>query len=145
MRSIGADVACAAGYPGVHDDHNRSPDRDPTVTKGLLVRLEARPGREDDVERFLVEGRSLVEQEPDTTWPSSFARPASSCRRSPARSPDLRSGSRPAATGSSSLPGQTRPARPSGRRVPRELVKHGLSLLGSLPDMDKNDVLAAKL
>lgn len=63
MRSIGADVACAAGYPGVHDDHNRSPDRDPTVTKGLLVRLEARPGREDDVERFLVEGRSLVEQE----------------------------------------------------------------------------------
>ncbi|MGI9099088.1 MAG: hypothetical protein ACR2H2_11485 [Solirubrobacteraceae bacterium] len=33
------------------------------MTKGLLVRLEARPGREDDVERFLVEGRSLVEQE----------------------------------------------------------------------------------
>jgi hypothetical protein len=27
----------------------------------------------------------------------------------------------------------------------RELAKHALSLLGSLPDMDKNDVLAGKL
>jgi hypothetical protein len=29
------------------------------VTKGLLVRLEAKPGKEDVVERFLAEGRSL--------------------------------------------------------------------------------------
>src|SRR3982751_1336475 len=38
-----------------------------TVTKGLLVRIEARPGREDDVERFLRDGQSLVEEEPGTT------------------------------------------------------------------------------
>jgi hypothetical protein len=42
------------------------------VTKGLLVRLEARPGREDDVERFLVEARDLVECEPDTTASTSL-------------------------------------------------------------------------
>lgn len=30
-------------------------------------------------------------------------------------------------------------------RVPRELAKHAASLLGSVPDMDKCDVLAAKL
>jgi hypothetical protein len=40
-----------------------------TVTKGLLVRLETKPGREGDVEGFLNEGRSLVAQEPDrTAW-----------------------------------------------------------------------------
>jgi quinol monooxygenase YgiN len=38
-----------------------------TVTKGLLVRLESKPGKEDEVERFLVEARPLVEQEPQTT------------------------------------------------------------------------------
>jgi quinol monooxygenase YgiN len=36
---------------------------------GLLVRLEAKPGREADVEKLLFGGRSLVEEEPDTrTW-----------------------------------------------------------------------------
>lgn len=33
----------------------------------LLVRLEAKPGREKDVEDFLHAGLSLVENEPDTT------------------------------------------------------------------------------
>lgn len=49
------------------------------VTKGLLVRIEAKEGREDDVQSFLEGGEALVEQEPDTTaWfairfgPSSF-------------------------------------------------------------------------
>jgi quinol monooxygenase YgiN len=37
------------------------------VTKGLLVRIEARPGREQDVERFLRDGLPIVEQEPATT------------------------------------------------------------------------------
>ena len=37
------------------------------VTEGLLVRLEAKPGKEDDVESFLQGGLSLVEQEPETT------------------------------------------------------------------------------
>ncbi|RZT85733.1 hypothetical protein EV383_2613 [Pseudonocardia sediminis] len=49
------------------------------VTVGLLVRLEALPGREGDVENFLQQGLGLVQQEPDTVrWfairfgPSSF-------------------------------------------------------------------------
>ena len=33
----------------------------------LWVRLEARPGREKDLENFLRQGLSLVEQEPGTT------------------------------------------------------------------------------
>jgi len=36
------------------------------VTVGLLVTLEAQPGKEADVEEFLNAGRSLVEEEPDT-------------------------------------------------------------------------------
>ena len=49
------------------------------VTKALLVRLEARPGKEDDVRDFLNQGLSIVEGEPKTVrWfavefgPSSF-------------------------------------------------------------------------
>ena len=39
------------------------------VTVGLLVRLEAKPGKEADVENFLRGALSLVEQEPATiTW-----------------------------------------------------------------------------
>lgn len=37
------------------------------VTKALFVRLEAKPGREADVEAFLRGGLSIVEQEPATT------------------------------------------------------------------------------
>jgi quinol monooxygenase YgiN len=36
-------------------------------TVGLLVRLEAKPGKEADVERFLEGGLALVNEEPDTT------------------------------------------------------------------------------
>ncbi len=36
------------------------------VTVGLLVRLEAKPGKEADVERFLEGGLALVNEEPDT-------------------------------------------------------------------------------
>ncbi len=50
------------------------------VTVGLWALLEAKPGREADVEAFLESGRALVEDEPDTTaWfavklgPSAFA------------------------------------------------------------------------
>jgi hypothetical protein len=38
-----------------------------TVTKGLLVRIEANPGREADVEAFLHGGLQLVLEEPATT------------------------------------------------------------------------------
>nr|WP_238694085.1 MULTISPECIES: hypothetical protein [unclassified Kocuria] len=37
-----------------------------SVTKGLLVRLEALPGKEDEVQEFLGIGRGLVEEEPAT-------------------------------------------------------------------------------
>ena len=50
-----------------------------SVTKGLLVRFDALPGKEDDVKEFLDRGRVLVEDEQTTTaWfairlgPSSF-------------------------------------------------------------------------
>ncbi|HZC07976.1 MAG TPA: antibiotic biosynthesis monooxygenase [Ktedonobacterales bacterium] len=50
-----------------------------TVTKGLLVRLEAKPGKESDVEAFLKGALPIVQQESATTaWfairfgPSSF-------------------------------------------------------------------------
>ena len=38
-----------------------------TVTKGLLVRIEANPGREADVEAFLNGGLEIVLGEPATT------------------------------------------------------------------------------
>jgi quinol monooxygenase YgiN len=37
------------------------------VTKGLWVPLEAKPGKEAEVTRFLEGGQSIVEGEPDTT------------------------------------------------------------------------------
>lgn len=37
------------------------------VSVGLWVRLEAKPGREDDVAAFLRSGRDLVDAEPLTT------------------------------------------------------------------------------
>jgi quinol monooxygenase YgiN len=38
----------------------------PMVTVGLLVTLEAKPGKEADVERFLEGGLPIVNEEPDT-------------------------------------------------------------------------------
>ncbi len=39
------------------------------VKCGLLFRLEAKPGKENEVAQFLEGGLALVEQEPDTrTW-----------------------------------------------------------------------------
>lgn len=50
------------------------------VTKGLIVRLEARAGKEEQLASFLLDARPLVEDEPQTVaWfalrisPSSFA------------------------------------------------------------------------
>ena len=37
------------------------------ITVGLLVRLEAKPGKEAEVENFLKSGLPLVEDEPETT------------------------------------------------------------------------------
>ena len=38
-----------------------------TVSKGLLIRLEAQPGKEDEVFAFLEQGLPLVQAEPATT------------------------------------------------------------------------------
>ncbi len=37
------------------------------VTVGLLVRLVAKPGKENEVQSFLESGLDLVQEEPDTT------------------------------------------------------------------------------
>jgi hypothetical protein len=36
------------------------------VTKALIVRLEAKPGKESEVESFLNSGLAVVQEEPDT-------------------------------------------------------------------------------
>ncbi len=38
-----------------------------TVNKGLLIRLEAQPGKERDVASFLEQGLPIVQEEPATT------------------------------------------------------------------------------
>jgi quinol monooxygenase YgiN len=50
------------------------------TTKALFVRLEAKPGKEEEVAKFLRDGQGLVQQEPETTaWfgirlgPTTFA------------------------------------------------------------------------
>ncbi|MDQ3342469.1 MAG: hypothetical protein M3524_02670, partial [Actinomycetota bacterium] len=72
----GAVQALTPSRGQVHDDDGKEPAM---VTKGLLVRIEALPGKEQEVADFLESGLSLVEQEPaTTTWfairfgPSSF-------------------------------------------------------------------------
>ncbi|MBI3803289.1 MAG: antibiotic biosynthesis monooxygenase [Nitrospirae bacterium] len=97
------------------------------VKVALFVRLEAKPGKEKDVESFLRSGLSVVQQEPATTaWfairlgPSSFgifdAFPDESGRQ----------------------------AHLSGR-VAAALMEKAPELLAKPPAIEKVDVLAAKL
>jgi len=97
------------------------------VTVALLVRLEAKPGKESEVEAFLNSGLALVEEEPETTaWfairmgPSTFGIfdgfPDDSGRRS----------------------------HLSGR-VAAALMAKAPDLLAQPPSIEKVDVLAAKL
>jgi quinol monooxygenase YgiN len=61
-------MPCAhPGIRGAMTSTSTSSTATVTVTKGLLVRLEAKTGKEDDVERFLTEARPLVEREPKTS------------------------------------------------------------------------------
>lgn len=106
---------------------DKLPSHAAEVHKGLLLMFAPKSEHEDDVARFLRDARELVEREPGTVaW---FA-----IKHEDGRYgifdvfPDNRA----------------RLAHLTGR-VPRELAKHALSLLGSIPDMDKHDVLAAKL
>ena len=97
------------------------------VTVALLVRLEAKPGKEAAVEAFLNSGLALVEDEPDTiAWfairmgPSTFgifdAFPDDSGRK----------------------------AHLSGK-VAAALMTNASELLAEPPVIEKVDVLAAKL
>ena len=97
------------------------------VTVALLVRLEAKPGKEAEVESFLRSGLSLVQDEPATTaWfgirlgPSTFGI-------------------------FDAFPNEAgRQAHLSGR-VAAALMAKASELLANPPVIEKVDVLAAKL
>jgi quinol monooxygenase YgiN len=97
------------------------------VTVGLLVRLEAKPGKQDEVAAFLRGGLALVEAEPATTawfavrlWPSTFG------------IFDV-------------FPDEAgRQAHLAGR-VAAALMAQAAELLSQAPVIEKVDVLAAKL
>ena len=97
------------------------------VNLGLFVRLEAKPGKEKDVENFLRGGLSLVQQEPATiAW---FA---------------IRMG--PSTFGIfDAFPDESgREAHLAGR-VAAALKEKGSELLAQPPSIQKVDVLATKL
>lgn len=97
------------------------------VTVALYVRLEARPGREADVENFLKGGLALVQDEPDTTaW---FA---------------IRMGQTTFGI-FDAFPGEAgRQAHLSGK-VAAALKDKAAELFAKAPAIEKVDVLAAKL
>ncbi|MEN3292648.1 MAG: hypothetical protein V7642_1901 [Burkholderiales bacterium] len=93
-------------------------------TKGLLLTFKAKSGHEQQVEQFLRDAQQLVQQEPETTaW---FA----------IRLDDGHYGIFDVFPDNGG-----RFAHLTGH-VPRELAKHSLSLLGSVPDIEMLDVLA---
>ena len=97
------------------------------VTVALLVRLEAKPGKENEVESFLKSGLAIVEEEPDTiAW---FAiRMSQSTFGIFDAFPD----------------DSGRQAHLSGR-VAAALMAKASELLAQPPAIEKVDVLAAKL
>jgi len=97
------------------------------VTVGLLVRLEAKSGKESEVEQFLKSGLAIVEEEPETiAW---FA---------------IRIG--PSTFGIFDVfPDESgRHAHLTGR-VAAALMAKASELLAEPPAIEKVDVLAAKL
>lgn len=98
-----------------------------TVTKGLWVPLEAKPGKEADVARFLEGGQALVEDEPDTTaW---FA---------------VQLGEAQFAIFDVFPDDSARQAHLSGR-VAEALMAQAEELLAQPPDIRQVDVIASKL
>ena len=97
------------------------------VTVGLLVRLEAKPGKEAEVENFLKSGLALVENEPETTvW---FA---------------IRMGQSTFGIFDAFPSDSGRQAHLSGR-VAAALMAKASDLLSQPPVIEKVDVLAVKL
>jgi hypothetical protein len=96
------------------------------VTRGLLLTFRPKQGHEPQVEQFLRDAQGLVEREPGTTaW---FAL-------------HLEQGEYGIFD---VFPDNMARLSHLGGQVPRELTKHALSLLGSVPDMDMLQVLAAR-
>ncbi|HEY6802870.1 MAG TPA: antibiotic biosynthesis monooxygenase [Pyrinomonadaceae bacterium] len=97
------------------------------VTVGLYVRLEAKPGKEAEVEAFLKSGLALVEEEPETTaW---FA---------------IRMGQSTFGIFDVFPDDAGRQAHLSGK-VAAALMEKAPELLAEAPAIKKIDVLAAKL
>jgi quinol monooxygenase YgiN len=104
--------------------HGLSPGLD---TKGMLLTFKARTGHESEVEQFLRDARPMVMDEPKTTaW---FA----------IHTDDGEYGIFDVFPDNGG-----RFAHLAGH-VPRELARHALSLLGSMPDMEMLNVEAEKL
>jgi len=97
------------------------------VTKAILLTFKAKAGHEGEVEQFLRDARALVMEEPKTFawWAIRLA--------------DGHYGIFDVFPDNAG-----RFAHLTGH-VPRELAKHSLTLLGSVPDMTMIDVLSAKL
>jgi quinol monooxygenase YgiN len=97
------------------------------VTKGLWVRMEAKTGREEEVENFLREALSAVDEEPATiAW---FA---------------LRLGPSTFAIFDAFPDDEGRSAHLSGE-VASSLMEKAPELLDGEPTIERADVLAAKL
>jgi len=97
------------------------------VTVGLLVRLEAKPGKESEVESFLKSGLALVQEEPETTaW---FA---------------IRMGQSTFGIFDAFPDESGRKAHLNGK-VAAALMAKASDLLAQSPVIEKVDVLAAKL
>jgi quinol monooxygenase YgiN len=101
------------------------PDR--PNTKGLILTFEAKEGHEQQVEQFWRDAKAFVMEEPETVaW---FA----------IHTDDNQYGIFDV------FPDHGGRFKHLTGHVPRELAKHGLSLIGSLPDPDLLNVLAEKL
>lgn len=97
------------------------------VTVALFVRLEAKPGKEAEVESFLKSGLAIVEEEPATTaW---FA-----IRMSPSTFGIF-----------DAFPDESGRAAHLNGRVAAALMAKASDLLAEPPTIEKVDVLAAKL
>jgi quinol monooxygenase YgiN len=97
------------------------------LTEALFVRIEAKPGKEEAVERFLKDALPLVEAERET--PAWFA---------------IRMGPSTFAIFDAFPNEAGRQAHLSGR-VAAALMKNAPDLLSESPRIDRADVLAAKL
>jgi quinol monooxygenase YgiN len=96
-------------------------------TRGLLLTFKAKSGHEQEVEQFLRDAKPLVDEEPETTaW---FG----------IRLEDGEYGIFDV------FPDHWGRFKHLTGHVARELAKHSLTLLGSLPDPDLPNVLAEKL